>query len=34
MQRLGLFVGEQNNWTFFREIAADLGEHYRRRLWS
>lgn len=28
MKRLGIFVGEHGNWTFFRDIFADLGKYY------
>ena len=29
MKRLGVFVGEHGNWTFFNEIYADLAQHYK-----
>ncbi len=28
MKRLGVFVGEQGNWSFFRDICEDLRAHY------
>ncbi len=29
MKRLGIFVGEHGNWTFFRDIFADLSKYYQ-----
>jgi glycosyltransferase involved in cell wall biosynthesis len=29
MKRLGIFVGEHGNWTFFNEIYADLAKRYQ-----
>jgi glycosyltransferase involved in cell wall biosynthesis len=29
MKRLGIFVGEHGNWTFFRDIYADLAQVYQ-----
>lgn len=29
MKRLGIFVGEHGNWTFFRDIYADLAQQYQ-----
>lgn len=28
MRKLGVFVGENGNWTFFKDIFADLSSHY------
>lgn len=33
MKRLGIFVGE-NQWTFFREICADLQQHFDATVFS
>ena len=29
MKKLGIFVGENENWTFFKEIFDDLSSHYQ-----
>jgi glycosyltransferase involved in cell wall biosynthesis len=34
MDRVGVFVGEQGNWSFFREIFEDLRAHYHTSVYE
>ena len=34
MKKLGIFVGEKGNWSFFQDIYEDLCAHYRTEIFK